>query len=277
MTSFSSRITRFPLFLPLLLGLLLVGCGGADGGESGVTITPGERSPAIEGALASFSTPEDSVVVDDPNVSVVVDVESFEAGTQTQTPRNSELASSPEGQHMHVIVDNQPYMANYTPGEPFDVGTLDEGAHSLVVFPSRSYHESVKGEDAYDILNFWVGEETGTFPLDPSQPTIIYSRPKGTYSGASADRIMLDFYLHNVTLSPDGYKAHYTIRPADVGADAEPLASATLTEWAPAFVTGLEPGHYIVRLELLDGEGNVVPGLYNTTEREITVEASEET
>jgi hypothetical protein len=265
------------------LALVLVGCGGGESDtSSGVTITPGERSPAIDGAAARFASLQDSVVVDDPNLSVVVNVENFEAGIQTRTPRAEEIANSDNGQHMHVIIDNQPYMANYTPGEPFDIGTLEPGAHTLVTFPSRSYHEAVKSETAYDIVNFFVGdnftisEDGSTFPLDPSQPTIIYSRPKGSYSGAGAERIMMDFYLHNVSLSADGYKARYTVQAADAAADAEPLASITLTEWAPAFMTGLESGTYVVRLELIDGDGNVVPGTFNTTEREITVERSGE-
>ena len=268
------RTFRLALLLPLALAVFLVGCGGGET-DPGVTITPGERSPAIEGAAASFASPEDGVVVDDPNVSVVVNVENFEAGVQTETPRAEEIANSGNGQHTHVIVDNEPYLANYTPGEPFDIGTLEPGAHSLVTFPSRSYHEAVKNEGAHDILNVYVGEETGAFPLDPSQPTIIYSRPKGTYSGAGAERIMLDFYLHNVSLSADGYKARYTVQAADAAADAEPLASITLTEWTPAFITGLESGNYIFRLELVDADGNVVPGTFNTTEREITVERGE--
>jgi hypothetical protein len=86
----------------------------------------------------------------------------------------------------------------------------------------------------------------------------------------------MDFYLHKVTLGEDGYKARYTVHSADASADAEPLASITLTEWTPAFMTGLASGTYVVRLELLDAEGNVVPGVYNTTEREITVERSGE-
>ncbi len=276
MTPFLSCQKRFVRLLPLMLAALLVGCGGEAAETTGVTITPGERSPAIEGASARFASPADSVVVEDADVDVVVEVEAFEAGVQTDTPRREEIANSADGQHMHVIVDNEPYLANYTPGEPFDIGTLEEGPHSLVVFPSRSYHESVKNEGAHDILNFWVGEEGGAFPLDPSQPTIIYSRPKGTYSGDAAEQIMLDFYLHNVTLGEDGYKAHYTIRRADDGGDAEPLAEITLTEWVPAFVTGLEPGDYVVRLELLDADDNVVPGVFNTTERTITVEAGDE-
>lgn len=256
-----------PSLLALLITVALVaGCGG---GGPNVQIEVGERSPAFDSAQARFASPADSMVVDSANVSVVVDAMDYELGVQTETPRADAIANSGNGQHVHIIVDNGPYMANYEAGTPFSIGELSDGAHSAFVFPSRSYHESVKGENAYDVVNFYVNEETGSFSLDPSQPTIIYSRPKGTYSGAGAERIMLDFYLHNVELSETGYKARYEIR--EQGAQ-ESVASITLTEWTPAFVTGLESGTYVVHLQLLDADGTVVPGTWNDTEREITVE-----
>lgn len=249
---------------------LMVGCGG--GGETGpdVQIEPGDRSPAIEGATARVTAPADSAVLDSADAEIVVEADSFETGVQTDTERANEIANSANGQHFHVILDNQPYMANYEAGTPFDIGTLEPGPHTLVVLPSRSYHESVKRADAYDVVNFYVQEESGTFLLNDEDPSIIYSRPKGTYSGADAERIMLDFYLHNVELSEDGYKARYTIRTAD--ASDEELASITLTEWAPAFVTGLDSGTYTVQLQLVDAEGEVVPGAFNDTTREIQVD-----
>jgi hypothetical protein len=246
----------------------------AESAASAVRIEVGERSPAFEGAQARFTAPADSVVVDSASVDVTVAVENYELGVQTETDRAATLANSANGQHVHIIVDGGPYYANYEAGTPFPLDSLSTGAHSAVVFPSRSYHESVKGADAYDIVNFYVNEETGTFPLDPSQPTIVYSRPKGTYSGAGAERIMMDFYLHNVELSDGGYRAQYEIR--EQGSE-EVLASITMTEWTPAFVTGLASGTYIFHLQLLDADGNVVPGTFNDTEREVTVEASAET
>ena len=262
----SSRFTYAPL--AALLGLLLLaGCGGGDGGN-GVAIEQGDRSPSIDGAAALITAPADSAVVDSPSVDAVVEAENFETGVQTETERAKQIANSGNGQHFHLILDNGPYMANYEAGEPFNLGELEPGAHTLVAFPSRSYHESVKSDTSYDYINFYVGEESGEFMLNLDDPAIIYSRPKGTYSGADAERIMLDFYLHNVELSSDGYKARYTITDSE-GNEA---ASITLTEWAPAFVTGLSSGTYEVNLQLLDGEGNVVPGPMNDTTREIQVE-----
>jgi hypothetical protein len=265
-----TRLHSAPLVL--LAGLfLLVGCGGGGGNGSDVQIQKGERSPVIDGANALITSPSDGAVLDSPDVEVTVDADSFETGVQTETNRADEIANSGNGQHFHLILDNGPYMANYEAGEPFDVGELEPGAHTLFAFPSRSYHESVKSDTSYDVVNFYVGEESGDFMLDEDAPAIVYSRPKGTYSGAGAEKIMLDFYLHNVDLSSDGYKAKYTIRSG-----GSEVASITLTEWTPAFVTGLSSGTYEVNLQLLDADGNVVPGPFNDTTREITVETGGE-
>jgi hypothetical protein len=265
----SSRLRAWCAPLACLVAVLFVlaGCGGGGNGGADVQIQKGERSPTIAGANALITSPADNAVLDSPNVEVVVDADSFETGIQTDTERAQEIANSGNGQHFHLILDNQPYMANYEAGAPFDIGELEPGAHTLVAFPSRSYHESVKSDTSYDVVNFYVGEESGEFMLSPDEPAIIYSRPKGTYSGAGAEKIMLDFYLHAVDLSSDGYKAKYTIRSG-----GSEVASITLTEWIPAFVTGLSSGTYEVNLQLLDADGNVVPGPFNDTTREITVE-----
>ena len=260
----SSRLVQAPL--ALLVGLLvLAGCGG--GGGNGVQIEQGERSPSIDSAAALITAPADSAVLDSPSVDAVVAAENFETGVQTETDRADQIANSGNGQHFHLILDNGPYMANYEAGEPFNIGSLEPGAHTLFAFPSRSYHESVKSDMAYDYINFYVGEESGEFMLNPDDPAIVYSRPKGTYSGAGAERIMLDFYLHNVELGSDGYKAQYTIRDGE----GNEVASTTLTEWTPAFVEGLSSGTYEVTLQLLDADGNVAPGPMNDTTREIQV------
>lgn len=272
--SWTYRKIVAPVFT-LGLFVLLVGCGNGGNGDAGVEIQKGDRSPPINDASATIAEPADSAVLDTEAVEVVVDTENFEPGVQTETDRATEIANSENGQHFHLILDNGPYMANYEAGTPFEVGELEPGAHTLVAFPSRSYHESVKSDTSYDYVNFYVDEEAGEFMLNEEDPAIIYSRPKGTYSGAGAQKIMLDFYLHNVELSEDGHRARYTIR--STGDEAEDLASITLAEWTPAFVTGLDTGTHEVHLQLIDGEGNVVDGPFNDTTREIQVKTGQDT
>lgn len=83
---------------------------------------------------------------------------------------------------------------------------------------------------------------------------------------------MLDFYLRNLKLSEDGPKAKYTVTKKD---ETDKSWSIVLDEWKPAFITGLESGTYIVRLELVDGSGQVVNTQvkYREAEEEITVVA----
>ncbi|MEM7007544.1 MAG: hypothetical protein AAF462_00245 [Thermodesulfobacteriota bacterium] len=235
--------------------------------EASVEIVAGKRSPGFSGAKARFTNLTDGEVLKSNELSVVVDVENYQLGTQTNTPRAKEIANSAQGQHAHIILDNDPYFADYEAGVPFDIGTLDEGAHTLIVFPSRSYHESVKADGSIDIVNFYVGKQQGEFMLDESKPNVIYSRPKGKYEGKDAEKIMLDFYLINAELGDD-YQAKYTIRKDEADATEYTI---TMTEWTPAFVTGLTSGDYIITLQLLDGNGNIVEGPFNNTERKITV------
>ena len=63
-------------------------------------------------------------------------------------------------------------------------------------------------------------------------------------------------------------KCKYTIRKNEAGAEEYSL---TMGEWSPAFVTGLTSGEYTITLQLLDGEGNLVEGPFNNTERTINV------
>lgn len=265
-------MNKIPLIL-MFLAAAFIGSTAATIAATGtsdneVKIEPVPNSPAFPGAKARFASLKDGDVIENADVSVVVDVENYELGVQTDTERAKEIANSGKGQHAHIILDNDPYLADYEAGKPFEIGVLKEGPHTLVVFPSRSYHESVKSPEAADIVNFYVGKKEGDFMLDKTKPTIIYSRPKGKYEGKDAQKILLDFYLNNVTLSPDGYKAKYTIRKK--GSTGE-VTSIILTDWTPAYVTGLTTGDYLVKLELLDKDGNVVEGPFNSTEREISV------
>lgn len=274
---FVSRLHRVSIVL-LALGVFVVaGCGGDSVPKKykDVKIKPVKRSPSIQDADVHLTAPEDGAVVDNPDVDLKFKVDSFQTGIQTKTPRADSLANSKKGQHLHVIVDNKPYMACYDPSKPFDIGKLEPGVHTVVAFSSRSYHESVKGPGAYSKpgyfegyawTNFYVKEKKGKKMLNDDKVSVIYSRPKGTYSGDAADRILLDFYLHNVELG--SYNAMYTVTTADKGTE---IASKRLTEWRPAYLTGLPPGTYNVTLELRNPDDETESGPFNKTTREIVV------
>src|SRR6266545_6638978 len=61
-----------------------------------------------------------------------------------------------KGNHIHVILDNQPYEAYYELDQPFELRNVVAGKHTLRVFPSRPWHESYKNEGAFQIVAFTV-------------------------------------------------------------------------------------------------------------------------
>src|SRR6185437_1500282 len=61
-----------------------------------------------------------------------------------------------KGNHIHVILDNQPYEAYYELGQPFELRNVAEGKHTLRVFPSRPWHESYKDVGAFQMVTFTV-------------------------------------------------------------------------------------------------------------------------
>ena len=201
------------------------------------------------------------------------------------------------GNHVHVILDNQPYEAYYELDQPFELRNVTEGKHTLRVFPSRPWHESYKNDGAFQMVTFTVkgggdpnkptttntgqvvanaspspvareGKDVapGTAgEVDPAKPLLTYSRPKGEYKGADADAIMIDFWLANAKLKGDGgeYRVRYIID------DDDPRYIDT---WEPIWLSGWTNGKHVVRLELLDKDQRPVEnGGFNTTTREITV------
>ncbi len=199
------------------------------------------------------------------SVFITVSVSGVAIGAQTQYADLCGLANSADGQHTHVILDNEPYLANYKSGQPFFVGLAKPGAHTLRVFASRSWHESIKSLGSFKTVTFFVDDTVAPTPennpLRPGQPLLTYSRPKGEYAGEQARAIMVDFFLSNATLGPDGYKVRLTIDST----------STLLTEWVPYLVTGLKPGDHVFRLQLLTPQGMPVAGAFNTTARKVVV------
>ena len=205
-----------------------------------------------------------------------------------------------KGNHIHVILDNQPYEAYYELGQPFELRNVVAGKHTLRVFPSRPWHESFKNDGAFQLVAFTVkgggdaskptttnsgqtmsnnnssanpavpreGKDVSASTagnVDPSKPLLTYSRPKGEYKDADADPIMIDFWLSNVKLKGDG--GEYRVRYIADDDDAR-----YIDKWEPIWLSGWISGKHTVRLELLDKDGKPVEnGGYNTTSREISV------
>ena len=72
------------------------------------------------------------------------------------------------GNHIHIILDNQPYEAHYNLDTGFELRNVANGEHTLRVFPSRPWHESYKNEGAFQMIRFTVNNSGA----DISKPTV---------------------------------------------------------------------------------------------------------
>jgi hypothetical protein len=174
------------------------------------------------------------------------------------------------GNHIHVILDDNPYEAYYDLSVPFELKNVPPGPHVLRVFASRPWHESYKNEGSFQIVVFNVAGEDkrgsgAAAQIDPTKPLLTYSRPKGEYKGAEADSIMLDFWLTNAKLKGEGgeYRVRYIID------DDEP---GYIDQWQPIWLSGWLNGKHTVRLELLGPDHYPLKnGSFNITTSEIAV------
>ena len=253
----------------------------------------GERGEQDQAApTLSFVEPKDGATVNSSTVKVKLnlsgELKGYKPGKDPATGM---------GNHIHVILDNQPYEAYYNLENEFELKNVSDGAHTLRVFPSRPWHESYKNDGAFQMVKFTVknGGADATKPattnanqpmsnanttatpegkemkdskagnVDAAKPLLTYSRPKGEYKGADADAIMIDFWLANAKLQGDG--GEYRVRYSIDGGEAK-----FLDKWQPIWLSGWTNGSHKVKLELVDKDGNLVDnGGYNSTEREITV------
>jgi hypothetical protein len=319
---------RYRKLLPLLLalaafGLLFASCASnADQGSTTATstVTPpptqtltvvprpqkildlmkarGEQDQAKP--VLKIVSPAKDAVINGSKVEVKLDLSGDLKGYMPHKD-----PATGKGNHIHVILDNQPYEAYYELGQPFELRNVVAGKHTLRVFPSRPWHESYKNDGAFQMVAFTVkgggdaskptttnsgqtmannnsvaNNNSGANPspregkdvaastageVDPTKPLLTYSRPKGEYKGEDADPIMIDFWLSNAKLKGDG--GEYRVRYIIDDDDAK-----YIEKWDPIWLSGRINGKHTVRLELLDKDGKPVEnGGYNTTSREITV------
>ncbi len=188
------------------------------------------------------------------------DVQNYELGSQTDDAPQKMCANSAKGQHIHLIVDDKPYAAKYTADFAHDV---ENGSHYILAFLSRSYHESIKTENAHVAVKVSIKDKTIGASFKVDDPMLFYSRPKGTYTGKDTEKVMLDFFLVNTDLKDKGYKVQ-----ARINGEAHLLDS-----WQPYYIEGLPMGKNTIQLTLVDSDGKKVDAPLNPVTREFTLMA----
>lgn len=255
-------------YLPAVVAaaVSLASCGDAPTAETAVaddiTAEPTETAISISRKDPGTDFPDahlTNFVYEDGTFDYGYESDTYTLGEQSPDAGSTMCANSAKGQHIHLIIDNEPYIAKYEPTFEHDVA---DGQHRILTFLSRSYHESIKTDQAHRavLVNAAGGSFTSQEPI--TEPMLFYSRPKGTYTGQDAESILLDFYPVNVELGAD-----YQVR-VETGDFV-----TTLDAWQPYIIRGLPMGENTVTLTLVDGAGNAVDAPLNPVSRTFTLQA----
>lgn len=225
----------------------------------GIIVNPLTHAKDFPGASLSIkSITSEKLGNDSAKVTFEYGIENFKLTEQTE--HSHQMANSHDGQHIHFILDNTPYTALYEPKHTITLPINSE--HYLLSFLSRSFHESIKSSNAAKLIKFKIDAD-GKIKneADPKTPSLFYSRPKGEYKGEEGKSILLDFYLVNTTLGPEDNKVKANINGQEF----------TLDQWIPYEVLNLPLGENIIKLNLVDKDGNALTGDNVSVERKFTI------
>lgn len=184
--------------------------------------------------------------------------------------KNYEIFQDPAtqtGQHVHIVLDNLPYFAYFDLNKPWKFKSIPAGTHTLRVFPARPWHESIKEPGAFAMVTFHVGEKDGKYQAVSGAPLLTYSRPKGKYTGAEAQKVMLDFHVANCVVAEKGTPNSCRVR---YRLDDRP--EVTLDRWEPVWWEGLAPGKHEYVIGLTRDEKVVENGPFNLVKASFELE-----
>jgi hypothetical protein len=242
-----------------------------------VRLVPVTRTPEPDHVEIEIAYPRQGEVKGG-RAEVQLRLDGFPLGVKSDFPRSSEIYNNPRGQALHVVVDNRPYFSKYVAFVSvledfenyyeqkleFDLQRdLEPGMHVIRVFPVRSFNESLKGDGCFKARVFYVQSREKKLDVDLNGPYLTYNEPQGSFRYSPKRPILLDFYLTNCQLSEDGYKVRLSI---------DGRVEETIHQWVPFYIYGLKSGSHTVRLELLDSENKIVPGLFNDVQRTIEIQ-----
>ena len=228
-------------------------------GSKEIIVNPLTHAKDFPGAALNIkSIISERVGTDSAKIIIDYQIENFNLTAQTE--HSHHMANSHDGQHIHFILDNTPYEALYEPKHAVTVPINSE--HYLLSFLSRSFHESIKSTTANKLMKFKV-DANGKIKNEPTptEPSLFYSRPKGEYKGEDGKSILLDFYLVNVTLGTDEHRVKASINGQEF----------ILDQWIPYEILNLPLGENIIKLTLIDKDGNALTGNNVSVDRTFTI------
>lgn len=190
-------------------------------------------------------SPGHEQVMNSGTVQLVLDVQNF--------------AMAPDGNRLHIILDNGSPIPYSGFKNPVILRGLAPGGHTLQVYAVGPDGRMLKTPGSYLLRHFFVRQNDVNNYVAPDQPYLTVNLPSDGPVVIPADsKIWFDFHAHNAKLGTDGpYQVHYRINGLHHQLDRD----------QGVFWENLHPGRYELEVMLRTKEGQPVPGLLAATKR----------
>ncbi|MEL7076772.1 MAG: hypothetical protein AAGM46_12700 [Cyanobacteria bacterium J06582_2] len=209
----------------------------------------------------TIASPRQDVTVNQTDITVKIAVENLPLFEDDQLHL---------GNHLNLIVDNEPLQAIYSLEEPIVIANLAPGTHTVRILAVNAWGESFKNEGAFAQTTFNVLAETNDNRPDPNLPLLTYSNPTGSFG---AEPVLLDFYLSDL----DGVSTKNNPALQKLRVRATVNGESFIVEnWQPYYLTGFAPGDNLIQLELIDQSGSAIANTFNNTARVFTYDPQQQ-
>ena len=127
---------------------------------------------------------------------------------------------------------------------------IEKGDNLFFCYLTRSYDLSVKNKNASFLFKI-NADPSGCFSETELSDTVVaLLQPRGDFSSNQSGKILLDFYLKNITLE-DGNYISLIIDKIEF----------KLTKWTPFWIQGLKAGNHKISIDLKTKDGNSIKGI----------------
>lgn len=176
--------------------------------------------------------------------------ELFNIGQITVDQDEHRVKNEEGGQYLNVIVNNGPPQKQFS---NFIEADLKNGDNYFLCFLSRSYNASLKAPKTSFLFNI-SASANGCSSNTNVTDTVAYAihQPSGVYTGLEQEKILLDFYLKNVSIGANG---NYAVVKIDA-------VEFKITKWAPYWISGLSKGRHTIELEVFNKAGKKINSVF---------------
>ena len=242
-----------------LLGALClaVSAAGRQAGTASVRAEALPPSPEPAAARLSLRAPRKPVPLTE-TPTVTIRVQGFALGKPTPGEPPAGLAHDPRGQHVALLVDDEPYRPLYGVDEPISLGKLNPGTHLVRAVLVRSWGESLKSSRAMARAELSV--RTKRFRTVRGGALLTLIQPRDVVADGT-DEVLLDLRL-------DRYRLGLGSGSLRLILDGQEFHLGHAGAYR---LRGLRPGPHTLTLDTLDRFGDPVLRRFAGIERRFTV------